>query len=1463
MQQEPPRRKTNNLAMGAPLRLASETLAADDAPSWFGAAKLGDPSNVRRTDPAMASPPSSPPQQPLAEQLAEATRSSSVASSVNFSYPARTRVGSPPVSPTENPDSASSLTPTNQYPQTADNHHKADNMHRPRQQSQRHEQSASSTRSVSSSSPALVYDPNSRRMVRQADLEAVEYAVLEASQRPTASKNNKRTSRGSGSHLSESTMGRTRGTVARASEDERSRTAGATMRLQPAVSTVTPTTPVAVAVPRDSEQQATKRQSLITNEGPQPSDQGSRNPPQRVSSVPSLALDTTPPKPKLYSEADAETRSDAGVMHRTSAPSSAPSATPNEIAQPVDPVGREVSRATDVGSSIPQKMAHERTHSNSPVRQAHFGPVQNTLTVKHSPPPRSISPRKSALKWNSPSRGASPSDDTSESSTIITQHDEQPVSRRKSVRVSFDDANTQVVGESASTNQSDSPLLASPQNATTRRPWLGIGRAKKELPSLDDDELMKPRPALPSFGSIRERKPRELASDEDERPLVRPIADLGHSPSLPASPTIQPSVPTATEDSSSGVAPLGLSSDHAVGAILSQEQEHARHAANISKFREPLPPVVTSVEGSGYLSDSSSTSAEELATALEVPGESDPQFVAATDPKLASSKPPHTNGTAVTNNTAHIEATQASDESGEPSIPTISISQPTPSIVEGERRSSYIYDVPGGFPDDESEPSITDAYRNAAPPQEKAETSAITKTPDEERSEHTSPEAQPRASLTVDPESDTESSIYSDAYEDLSDVEGDGFLSLDAVVESPLRPNTSKIIFNQEAPREVTVEPTPQDVAVPEAAASVPTLVAEDQKQKPLEDDWEKAKAYWRSLSADKRAQLEKEAQEDAGVEADFEEARRPVDKPRKKKSIERRNSERKALAVIMAQQMMAQQQKEKPANPERTYMIEPGTRWSEPESDIPIVRTTLRGESESETPMMRRTLRREPQPQPRSANTSHGTGMRKSMRSDSSIKSTGPPAPMPRPLDQRSSRPTSLSSPLPTPISTGGQRQVVSKSPSEPGSGKSSIIPSPLKRRDSTGSESSFKRSRPVSSGQGFSLRKSMRQSSPPPVQTGSHSAKRFSLRSTSPGSPTTSAVSSPQMRQTLRDSSNERRSPTGMRMPSFSLSSGGKKSGGKRASKSKSSGSRFSSRFADSSDEDGGDNGGFRSRFEESSDEDEPITPMVLSSPKLSPGHLRNQDSIASTALPEELEESEEANGHGNQKLPGQNKASLSPSQPRRSAEATLRPVRSGHLELPASNTAPALATTDSFIGDRRQSTASPRNSFMSVLRRKKRDSSSKITRGEITESAARRDTKLERNLTQLRGIRTADEDVVEPSRSPKLQKKVVGLALSISGGGPDDLSPLSINTAHSPAARTPLGEEHEAIGAPLKRPQTSGNLGTRTMSGNSPVPDLPQRRPNFLRHSVSAGVVSLDNAGTKKKRFGALRKMFGLHD
>ncbi|KAK4175683.1 hypothetical protein QBC36DRAFT_20696 [Triangularia setosa] len=1450
-------RKSNSLGMGTtPVRLASQRLGSEDAPSWFGAARVGDPANIRRTDPAMASPPSSPPQIPQQEQevVFETARPDSQASSINFSYPTRTRVGSPPVSPTEGPVSVGSPARFSLSASPVDVRSPAQ-MSRAKEQPARQALAANPrTRSSSNPSPdeILVYDPNSRRMVPRSELYPAQY---EAPQQRANSKRKKKTSPKAGSHLAAGTVSRPKGTAFSGSPvvknryqtppapvEERAQVPQSPVYVQdleePSVKAIISsprldakgfeqhglpqTASPNLQVNKETTWQGVKRQPSVVKEELEPEEPG---PDRSSKNYLMQALDSVPTRQKVASTPEPRASSvtqalDAVPTRQETYPNTDLEVPSVEISKPASPSPVQETRAP--ADTRRAQVAHERSHSNSPVRQAHFGPVQENLTVKHSPPPRSISPRKSALKHSSPSRGASPS--PSEAST--SGNHELPIGRKKSVRVSFDD-NKDVVSTFPD-NRTASSLSASSPEAGRQR-WFSL--VKKDIPSLDDDEFMKPRPALPSFGSVRERKPRDVNLEDDtERPLVRPSGE-----------TIQ----TFTGPSAAGLLPsppLGSSNDHALGGIFSQEQDDRRtHAANTSRFGEPLPPVVTSVEGSGYISDTNSDSS--LATTQS---EYDPAEVSTRD--FAPQQPPQTqselpNGSAGPQGGTAAAQQASVNPTAKPKVPHISVIQPTPpAVTEDKSLREVFFDVPGGFPEDESDQSASSVPRQDA--------QAVIEAP-KSLPPIQSP-AQTTAPTTQDT-TDSESSIYSDAYEDLSDIEGNGFLSLDAVVESPLRPDPSP----RQLPKELQPVQRPVEVA-PKRQTEISTATTAVESP---QDEWEKAKVYWRSLSVEKRAQLEKEAQEEAGVEADLDQVQSEP-KPKKKKSIERRNSERKALALHMAQQMTAQQQRDQTTvvvNSERSYMIKPGTKWTEEEVPIPTT--------------MRKTLRNEPEQQPAAA---QGPRLRKSLRSSSvdTRKSDS------RPIDASPVRGS-----VPSAAAAASSASTESQQRAAATVVLTNTTPTTLRRRDSSGSESSFKRSRPRSeAGTGF--RMSMRPTSPPTDR----SSKRFSITSMSSKQSAEASGASTQMRRTLRDSPTEGRKspPTGMHMPSF-----GKKSGAK-VTKNK-SGSKFSSRFADSSDEDGGTSG-FQSRFEDSGDDDDAVpVPLPLPKSKSAPsvtgvgrGGHQHTGSIASTALLEELEEPEET---PDVKINGTAKSVVSSPAPQLAlaVDTSLRRVLSGRgTILPTSQTAPLLGTDPASPASGTASpdskrTATRRNSLMSVLRRKKHDSSSGgISRSSNTDSPARRDTKLERNAGQLKATREEDvSPIVEepppietqpeseppvvrtpPPRSPKLQKR-----MGIFGHGHS-------HSQQQPPPRMRMPHDDEEP----KRPSTSGNLGTRTLSGGSGVGGGGNIGTGLMQHQLqqrtafSTGAPSVDGSsvtgtadgGTpKKKRFRGLRRMFRLDE
>ncbi len=344
-------------------------------------------------------------------------------------------------------------------------------------------------------------------------------------------------------------------------------------------------------------------------------------------------------------------------------------------------------------------------------------------------------------------------------------------------------------------------------------------------------------------------------------------------------------------------------------------------------------------------------------------------------------------------------------------IPAISVTQASPTPTQPSAAPSHL-DVPGRFPDDDSDASAAGSSYNipaAASSAHRSEVGPRASGPTAQASDLLLETHAPAAALAGEQapaeQSDSESSIYSDAYEDLSELEGDGFQSLNAVLESPLRQSSQPEIFPTQQ-KAVTILSQDQEEAPPptrelNSELSATSTVVASQPAQEIEADWEKAKAYWRSLTAEKRAQLEKEATEDAAVDGDLEEAK-SVTKPKKKKSVERRNSERRALAVHMAQQIAAQQQQHPrhSTHHERSYMIKPGTKWA--------VETEV-----ATAPTLRTTMRSPPPEQQRSgvsAIDTEGPRLRKSMRPNGSATGGGDSAEHSvRPLSSKAQRPAVL----------------------------------------------------------------------------------------------------------------------------------------------------------------------------------------------------------------------------------------------------------------------------------------------------------------------------------------------------------------------------------------------------------------------------------------------------------------------
>lgn len=1518
-------RKTQSLQLSnPPLRLASQTLGKSGTGSWFGAAHVGDLSNVRTSDAAMASPPLSPP--PLITHPGDDERPDSRNSSVNFSYPSRVRIGSP----------------TPESPTAARGHESPQPTRAQDQAAKRASSGSSSLRARPASTgtvQSMVYDPNSRRMIPR---EVATYDdPIGPSGRSLSVRKKKKQPAMTGTHLSQGTMGRTkvaptvaaydnvqpqavRSTSPNAAQgelqhqpqellttsyhivdDETDHTAahhpaitdapskseqpGETTRVpfptHAATNLVDPTprepsqqpqqdtneepaVKSLISAPRSdakkSEQQRLQKpvgptsQTEDENTGPKEftwAGQGVRRQPSTVKEEPEPedihghfvadALDAVPTKQKVFQPAAQQPQP---VVARTkSDPYATPARQPatGETFRPADISPASDSQPTTLQGRRTSGIQRERSVSSSPVRTAHFGSVQDSLTVKHCPPPRSVSPRKSALKNSTSPDRRSLDDNESEVSTTFSQRDDATVARKRSVRVSFDDSNTVVVGESPGPALGDSLILASPPNA--RRPWYGnIGRAKKtEMASLDDDEIMKPRPVLPSFGSVRDKKPRDNIASNEERPLVRPVPDASTSPSVSASASSLPPIPHVSDEllTDTSLAAMTTSGDSAAPTQAESDQR-ARIAANTSRFREPLPPVVTSIEGTGYASDTASSEDEQTQAV------STDQVRTEADGNRTDTQPPvHQQGAIPDVSTARssnrlsevsIASSDASfqdaasiaeqgDNIAHQDIPTIAVSTPTPPPAKD--KSSKYFDVPGGFPEDDSEPPTPDADPRSGTEHVPASESSGSTTPTPVRQGTFEPQVRPENAIHTpqipasviaplapaeeEKDEDDNSSIYSDASDHFTDTENGGFMSLDAIVESPI---PTKAYKPESSPSTVTATPH-----LGTELSTATTAVETTQPGEPTALDWDKAKAYWRSLTAEKRVQLEKEALSDAGVDADVEEDLEASKKPKKKKSIERRNSERKALAERMAQQTIAAQQhkmaeEERFRASERTYMIKPGTKVGADHSTQQRI---------------------EEKPRTDAKNPDTASKLRTSMRTNGAAPKPSKQMEQPRQhaLGAKTLRPASVGQ-APSVTKSMKSSQRASAPPVAAAAARNSFNPPPAnRRRGSDSSESSFRRSSHAESGQGFGFRKTLRQQSPAQNDRATRPSGRFSLRSLSPPSPPSRSGPSGGMgmRTSLRGSANHTKTNSGgMHFGGF----------GKGSAKSRPKSTAGSSRFSDSSDDDARPRT-FRSRFDESSDEDDMPLPAPLSIPKTMRGsqqgtearaNRRYQPSELSPPLPEEQEESDRE-GEG-------------PISPLPQSKGASRSGRGG-FGAPSAATKPEAPKS------------SRRGSFLSVLRRKKdKNKAGGISRPEVMDSAARRDTKLERSASELMNIRRSGEELdgdsgemaaVRP-RSPRLQKRTNSMPLDAAVGGTWPLG--------SPGSEHPPTNGVDGMG----RPATSGNLGTRTMSGLRPA--FGQRRTassiTYAGTAVEVGSVAGTVGGErKKKKFGALRKMFRLDE
>lgn len=1081
-----------------------------------------------------------------------------------------------------------------------------------------------------------------------------------------------------------------------------------------------------------------------------------------------------------------------------------------------------------------------RPASLSPGRAAHFSAQPINEGTKHQPPGRSVSPAKSALK-NSPSRGHSPivtrrglaPSDASDSASQYSDDGLKSGRKKKnSARVSFDDGPVAVGRAASPTLVPDSPLITSPQNKSAKtRTWIDLIREQNQgnaASGQDDDSAIKPTPALPSFGSVRSR-------EEKLR------GELGEQAAL--------SEDWATDTLRS----MDTSTDTMVGHVIAadaakkQTQDDSRPPGMVDP-KDPVPPQVTSVEGSGYHSDEDHLFDE---------GEKNPDLTQISSPQERQD----VKGKDI--QTSQPIATPPMAEQSGVHVPSIAVQPATPALEAALANRSSWLGMPGGFPSQKQGERETTSKSDAAEHQTPATVGIAEPEPEAVAAQHDSSapvvgevaetlRTQIDASSAADSEDTAEDSIYSDAAEDQSDLEGDGFGSINAIVESPTSPT---LAIAGRSPPASPGNPSKERYPRPEAVQR-----GESELSEPASGEgWDRAQAYWSGLSQTRKQQLEQAALPGA------------IDEP-----VIRNRSMRGADAV----------HKKK-----KTKRVPP-----QPLGNNKAPQPTM----SSASPAMSST-------RPLAPSIDPAPHLRSSMRA-------GPPKSVPKNDDKRSSlntkpTPKAALQKRTRPVSAvamvdynrteqkPSQNHTQAISAAAPAASKTPVpvqqqkhFPAarPKGQRSNSDSDSSFRKVRPKTpDASQYKMKRSMRGQSnePMPTRIPSTIARTASPTDSTARRPFSSAASTGTggIRTSMRGSSDVSK-PTRMSLrtsmdsskasrtksPSrFSFMSSSKAKSVATESKPT---SHFSSRFGDSSDEEQGLPTMSSSRFADSSDDDD--EPKGLTPVRGIPRHSNEGDST-------DLDDSSE------EKIPG-------PATPQ--VEAKGSSIRNGTngIQAPAvaSSEGTALATGSlrNFSGAQPPTAAmgmglqakksaekeKKKTSFFGSLSRKKRDESVTSSKSDIG-SPTRRDDPLERSK--------ADRMTIIPEVSESSGRALESKSIATVGTQRTDttLPPGSQTSLVQSSPKSPKLQRRNTpkritssndISWPL--PQTSAYTAStppRPRTSDGPSTNKDDVRPSLvLRHSVQASVrspgangalsASMDPAA-KKKKFSMLRKAFGLHN
>jgi serine/arginine repetitive matrix protein 2 len=1060
------------------------------------------------------------------------------------------------------------------------------------------------------------------------------------------------------------------------------------------------------------------------------------------------------------------------------------------------------------------RAGHDRHASLSPPRSAHFASVAVELTgLKHDPLPRSVSPAKSALK-SSPSvsrRGESPMAPngrhhslTASSEVSDATSEEGGRKKKKNVRVSFEEEPV-IAGTAA---------YANTQAGLNQSKWSPIVEKEDEF-----EDYMKPRAALPVFGSIRDK----------ER---RPHKDMAEK----VTETV-PSTSSAPESTTRGS--TQVFTDVATGNIVAHD-----HAYKQSIPSNPLPPEVTTVEGSGYVSDSASEYSDthkqiEHTELLPQPP--------APEPKSLSVP------TDATSPTAPI--TERVVE-----VPNIALQPATPSPYERAEPKFQSMAIPGGWGDDVHEPK-SQAYASS-----QTIPSQLTSAPSVETIRQ---HPQPIVHAEEDDTTDDNSSVYSDAYEDLSDGEG-GFGSINALMSGPVAPSSTDLMHSTYADKSATDSPTAKlrlEVFADDEQDSTPTPT----------QDWNAAEQHWSGLSASLKQPQQAEAPTEWVSHAQETIARvlqAPVAAPasisseyssettpeRKVKAIPPPKVTTPSATQKTGKPLKSALKKSPAPQPARQAerQIRTTTRSAAPReslaSDIPQMKKTMRGgpnPTSQAVPQMGSTMRSSmrgtpdttsrAQPQMRKSMRSAGTSPATSMGLAASRHSMVPmETKPPRGALQKKKLPPAAGAPRARPQSMPAARQIAA--------------PVPTYDSDSDASASSFQRTRRGGSrdqGGRYTMRGSMRQE-PAPTMRANASAPR-QVRAILPP-----RAISPAMHSSMRPSSPTQEPVKSSKFSMRSLSPMGRfRKGGSEVRPSsppqpkpmptfnkhpkpskekvpavKPAKAAFSSRFADSSDDDDDHQPRrFQSRFDDS-DDDESLDyklPPGLTPVRGIPRKAGEEDGD-STDLEEEADDE--------------------------SPNVTARPATAPNGTNGQANGQGAALSAGS-LRDSKHAPALP--SFEAGDKKKKRGFFGLGKKKNTTPQS-------EPAQTQTASVQAVSVPVEIPM-PPTQRNRDMGLPMTPIDEGKEFGDPVPISPV---SKKSPKLQRRSTPEWPLP-PVPAIGTDDRPVSSDGVAPRRPRfaNRQSSVLSNISAPVVDAQGRSVsygrsgKKKKFQGLRRVFGLND